>query len=127
MARQKPQKKQEPASEEVEDVEEEDLDSEQFDGFEEDYNDYVSRAELKEELKAKITGIEGDKKIAFAAMFELYGKQQEIDDEEEKEIDAIKHKYRMKTEQLLNRARKIVDGESTENNILENSEILDAQ
>lgn len=60
-------------------------------------------------------------------MFELYGKQEEIDDEEQKEIDAIRHKYRLKTEELLNRARKIVDGESTENNILDNSEILDAQ
>ena len=59
-------------------------------------------------------------------MFELYGKQEEIDDEEEREIDAIKHKYRLKTEDLLNRARKIVDGESNENSILENSEILDA-
>jgi hypothetical protein len=54
----------------------------------------------------------------------LYGKQEELDEEEDKEIEAIKHKYRLKTEDLINKTRKIVSGESTENALVSKSEIL---
>jgi hypothetical protein len=82
---------------------------------------------LKLELKNRISDVEGDKKIAFAALFGLYEKQEELDDEEDKEIDAIKHKYRLKTEELLNKTRKIVSGESTENALVSKSEILNKE
>lgn len=118
MGRQKQKKAQEPESEEEEEVEDEELDEKEFGEFEDEVDDYVSKEQIKEELKKKISEVKGDQKVAFAALFELYGKQEEIDDEETKEIEAIKHKYRLKTEELLNKTRKIVTGESTENGIL---------
>lgn len=39
-----------------------------------------------EELKSRISSVEGDKKIAFAGLFEIYGKQEALNDEEDKEI-----------------------------------------
>lgn len=126
MARSKQQKKAEPESEEISE-EEEDLDNEEFDGFDDQEDDYVTKAQLKEELKSRIGQVEGEKKVAFAAMFELFGKQEDIDLEEEKEIQAIKHKYRLRSEELINKVRKIVAGESTENGILASSEILNEE
>ena len=56
--------------------EEEEL--EEFEGefSEGDIGEYVSRDQLKQELKSRISEVKGDEKIAFAALFQLYEKQE---------------------------------------------------
>ena len=109
--------------EEVEEKEQVELD-EDGDFSEGGPDNYVTKEEMRKELLNRISAVQGDQKIAMAALYRLYEKQEDLDEERDKEIDQIKHQYRVKAEDNLNKLRKIVGGHHIENSLLDKIDIL---